>query len=281
MQLTPQNLRTMLRGAPAEAWCSVTVDGAQVERRWLMVLQHEAKTDITHRFGLLDDGTWSALYADGVRVSPLENFGPFLPLLEGSWPETALQIVSALRTLGIPDELAWSFPLDKTLVLGLNSPGYWRTTAEQWLSSGYPLTDEIAALAPDHPRTRARHRERMASIFGTHDTALRAELDAEDGSFLIKLRIDLEWDKNAFNRLTEEMYRYVRERDHDSPIPRWIADGFWYLDSWVREWSSHEAFPRPHGDVYYEAAYERLHALAFWLFTGSPMHEGEEAYAPL
>ncbi len=281
MALTTQNCVTMLKDVPAEAWCSITIDGTHVKRRWLTVFQHEANTGITHRFGLFDDGTWSALYADGIRAFSPGNFVPFLSLLEDSWSDTALRIISAVRALGAPDNLAWSFPLDQTLVLGLRSSEFWRTKAEQWISSGYPLTDELAALAPKHPRVRGRYRERMASIFGRCEAALRAEFDAEDGSFLIKLRVNLDWDKNAFNRLTGEMYQYVRERDPGAPIPRWIAEGFWYVESWVREWSSHEAFARPHGDPYYEAAYERLHALAYWLFTGSSMHEGKEAYAPL
>lgn len=49
----------------------------------------------------------------------------------------------------------------------------------------------------------------------------------------------------------------------------------------TQEWSTHESFPRRHDDDYYEAAYQRLRDLAFWLFTGSPGHEGAEAYAPM
>lgn len=281
MSLTPQAFRTMSRAAPAEAWCSVTVDGTCAERRWITVLEHASDGGVTHRFGLLDDGAWSALYGDGTRVFPVENRAPFLPLLERSWTDVAQEVVAAIRALGMPAKLAWSFPLDEVVVLGLRSSGYWRAKAERWISSDYPLTDEIAALVPEHPRSRARHHERMVSLFGFDDSALRRELEAAEGSFLIKLRTDLEWDRGAFDRLTAEMYEYVRGRDHDAPIPRWVADGFWYLDWWVEDWSSHECFPRPHGEAYYSAAYERLHALAFWLFTGSPMYEGEDEYGPL
>lgn len=281
MPLTTQNLRTILRAVPQQAWSSVAIDGTRLERRWITVLQHASPGGTTHRFGLLDDGTWSALYADGARVFPPGNRVPFLPLLESSWTDVQLRLICAIRALGVPTKVAWSFPLDEVVVLGLHSSEHWRAKAEHWLSSHYPLTDEMAALVPKHPRSLARYRERMASIFGADDTPLRGELEAADGSFLIKLRSELKWDKDAFNHLTKELHRYVRERDHGAPIPRWVAEGFWYVDSWVREWSSHESFPRPHGDAYYEAAYERLHALAFWLFTGSSMHEREDAYDPL
>lgn len=282
MPLTPRDREKMSRGAPAEAWSSVTVDGTHVERRWLTILQYDTEAGVRHRFGLLDDGSWSARYADGERVSRPGNLVPFLPLLARSWPLVALQVVSAVRDLNMPDKLAWTFPLDELVVLGLGSSDHWRAKAEAWISSGYPMTDEMAALVPRHPRSRARHRERMVSIFDANHTPLRAELESAEGSFLIKLRVELKWDKAAFNRLVHEMHKYVRERDHEAPIPRWIAHGFWFLDWWVKLWSSHEVFPRIHGDSYYEAAYERLHLLASWLFNGSPMTQGgEEQYAPL
>lgn len=275
MPLTAKNRLTMLRGAPPEAWCSVIIDGSHVERRWLTVLQHQTGAGIAHRFGLLDDGAWSALYADGHRVFAPGNFVPFLPLLETPWTDLSRDILASVRALGMPETLSWTFPLDDIVVLGLESSEHWRAKAEGWVSSGYPLNDRIAALLPRHRRSRSRERQRMADIFGAHETSLRAELEGAEGSFLAKLRVELQWDKDAFNRLADAMHRYLRERDDAGPVPRWIAAGFWYLDWWVREWSSHEAFPRLHGDSYYEAAYERLHVLAFRLFTGSTMHEGE------
>lgn len=107
-------------------------------------------------------------------------------------------------------------------------------------------------------------------------TTLRRELDGAPGSFLLKLRRDREWDKAAFDRLTAVMLAHVEARDPDEPIERWIAEGFWYLDWFVRDWSRHQDFPRRHAEAYYARACGRLHDLAYWLFLGeSPYQEGE------
>ncbi|WP_344978752.1 hypothetical protein [Streptosporangium fragile] len=40
---------------------------------------------------------------------------------------------------------------------------------------------------------------------------LRREFDAEDGSFLVQLRCDLQWDRQAFSRLEQAMRRVCAE----------------------------------------------------------------------
>jgi len=281
MALTDENIRTMLQAVAPEAWRSVVVDGTAQSRQWLTILEYSVPGGSTHTFGLLDDGTWSALYADHTRVVVPDNRVPFFPLLEDPWRETARRIEAAVQTVGLPAKVAWSFPLDATVLLALRSSEYWREKALRWIDDDYPLTDEIAALAPRAQRVRARHLERMFLVFGNCQEALRHEFEASDGSFLIKLRTHLEWDKNSFNRLTELMLQYLRERPPDAPIPRWVAEGFWFLDGWVRDWSSHPCFPKHHGDEYYAAAYERLHDLAYWLFTGASPYEGASGFDPL
>jgi hypothetical protein len=111
--------------------------------------------------------------------------------------------------------------------------------------------------------------ERDATI----SRVLRDEFGASPGSFLLTLRCNLEWNEHAFNRLTQAMFEYVRTRNRETDIPRWIAEGFWYLDWFVKDWSMHESFPREHDESYYEAAYERLHDLAYWLFVGESIHQ--------
>ena len=110
---------------------------------------------------------------------------------------------------------------------------------------------------------------------------LRREFEAEEGSFLLRLRSELEWDKGAFSALVLAMEGCAAESAGRPSIERWVAEGFWYLDWFVREWSSHPNFPRPHGEAYYEAAYGRLHDLAWWLFMGESPYEGKGPLAPL
>ena len=110
---------------------------------------------------------------------------------------------------------------------------------------------------------------------------LQVEFEGGDGSFLVQLRIGLSWDVAAFNRLTRAMLEVVEARDPADPIPRWLAEGYWYLDWYVREWTSHGAFPRPHSSSYYEQAYQRLHDLAYWLFFGESPCQNASGFGPL
>ncbi len=115
----------------------------------------------------------------------------------------------------------------------------------------------------------------------TPTQVLKEEFEAADGSFLLQLRIDLRWDVAAFDRVTSAMLEVVKARDPVDPIPRWLAEGYWYLDWYVRKWTSHEAFPRPHSSSYYEEAYERIHDLAYWLFFGESPYQNGSGFGPL
>lgn len=99
-------------------------------------------------------------------------------------------------------------------------------------------------------------------------SVLKSEFSAEEGSFLLQLRRDLEWSKASFLRLVSAMQNYVEADPERANIERWVAEGFWYLDHFVKDWSSHPNFKRPYDPGYYEQAYERLHDLAHWLFVG-------------
>lgn len=98
---------------------------------------------------------------------------------------------------------------------------------------------------------------------------LRHEFTAEDHSFLIKLRIDLIWDHDAFLSLTEAMRACCEKHSKTDTLERWLAEGFWYVQRFVRDWTQHPQFPRPYPADYYERAYRRLDDLAEWFFTGS------------
>ena len=105
------------------------------------------------------------------------------------------------------------------------------------------------------------------------EAALRREFDAEPGTFLLALRTELTWSHPAFLRLVEAMQAYV-EREQARPaserdrLDRRTAEGFWYVDGFVRDWSTHPAFPRERGSDDHARACERLRDLAFWYFVG-------------
>lgn len=110
---------------------------------------------------------------------------------------------------------------------------------------------------------------------------LRGEFSAQEGSFLLQLRCDLVWDRAAFTRLTEAMLAYCRTRSDEPTVERWLADGFWYLQWFTREWSSNPDFPRAYSLDYYERAYRRLDDLASWFFSGENPYLGETGFEPL
>lgn len=112
-------------------------------------------------------------------------------------------------------------------------------------------------------------------------TILRHEFEAGEASFLIQLRCDLQWDKVAFGRLSAAMLEACRAGAQDDRLERWLAEGFWYLQTFVRDWSGHPHFPRPHPAAYYDRALTKLDDLAFWFFTGKSPYEGQTGFEPL
>ncbi|WP_073938094.1 hypothetical protein [Streptomyces sp. CB02400] len=97
---------------------------------------------------------------------------------------------------------------------------------------------------------------------------LRREFDAEEGSFLLRLRGDLEWDRAAFTRLERAMRTACEHCQGDEKLDRWLVDGFYEVATWVPMWTSHANFPRPTPEAYYEDCMERISDLAGWFFRG-------------
>ncbi|HEY1391381.1 MAG TPA: hypothetical protein VGF38_22775 [Ktedonobacterales bacterium] len=114
---------------------------------------------------------------------------------------------------------------------------------------------------------------------------LQHEFSGEEGSFLLRLRCDLVWDKAAFSRLTAAMLECCKAYDkgpHIPPtlfgesaydkdsLPRWLAEGFWFTYEFTKGHASHPAWSEKiaREPEYYDKAYDRLFNLADWFFTG-------------
>jgi hypothetical protein len=52
---------------------------------------------------------------------------------------------------------------------------------------------------------------------------LKNEFEAGDGSFLIKLRPGLEWDKDEFSRLISAMQTFCERRRKSEMVEYWLA----------------------------------------------------------
>lgn len=121
------------------------------------------------------------------------------------------------------------------------------------------------------------------------------EFTAEEGSFLLQLRCDLVWDRAAFSHLTEAMLACCKVYDRSQPptlfgpaydaekVPRWLAEGFYYLSFFVRGWTTHPAWKNKtsQDQEYYDKAYERLSDLADWFFTGHSPYMYGKGFEPL
>jgi hypothetical protein len=110
---------------------------------------------------------------------------------------------------------------------------------------------------------------------------LRNEFEAGEGSFLIQLRPHLVWDQTSFTRLILAMQRCCEEFSGAENLDRWMAQGFWYVPSAVRDWTMHENFPRLHPPDYYDKAYRRLDDLAYWFFLGESPYVNGTGFEPM
>jgi hypothetical protein len=110
---------------------------------------------------------------------------------------------------------------------------------------------------------------------------LEQEFRSEPGSFLLRLRIELVWERDAFTRLERAM-RAVCERTQEADqLPRWLAEGYYQVATEVPAWTSHPNFPKPEPADYYAACLERLADLADWFFRGWHAYEEPHAWPDL
>lgn len=109
---------------------------------------------------------------------------------------------------------------------------------------------------------------------------LRREFSGEDDSFLIKLRPGLEWDKEAFSRLTTAMEVCCMRLAGSEMLERWLAEGFWYVSWFVKSWTTNENFPRLYPKAYFDESYQRIDDLAYWFFRGESPYLSEHENGP-
>ncbi|PWU56541.1 hypothetical protein DLJ47_05780 [Micromonospora sp. S4605] len=109
---------------------------------------------------------------------------------------------------------------------------------------------------------------------------LRREFNAEEGSFLLRLRGDLIWDRGAFSRLELAMRMVCATYQERDQLERWLAEGFYEMATYVPGWTSHPNFPRPAAE-YHEACLERIGDLADWFFRGWHAYDETHVWADL
>lgn len=95
---------------------------------------------------------------------------------------------------------------------------------------------------------------------------LQKHFNGEDGSFLLAVR-SFDWDWDAFREMVSAMYDVAAEVKGRDSIETWIAEGFWFCDTWIRSTTGHPSFVRPEREAY-DAALELIGDLAYFLFIG-------------
>jgi hypothetical protein len=68
------------------------------------------------------------------------------------------------------------------------------------------------------------------------------------------------------------MYDVADEIRRKDTIERWIAEGFWYCDTWISDWTNHPNFPRPPEQAHKDAI-GLIHDLSWFLFSGNSPYQ--------
>ena len=98
---------------------------------------------------------------------------------------------------------------------------------------------------------------------------LECEYEKSENSFLLKLRPNMIWDKDSFLELVTAMQICCENYKSKDTIEKWIANGFWYVPQFIRDWTSHPNFPKIYSSRYYEKAYNLLDDLASYFFLAA------------
>jgi hypothetical protein len=72
-----------------------------------------------------------------------------------------------------------------------------------------------------------------------------------------------------------------KANENSDILERWLAEGFWYLQIFVREHTMHPDFQRIYPQQYNEKAFQRLDDLAYWFFMGESPYLDNKGFDPL
>ncbi|NHN24414.1 hypothetical protein FIA58_001895 [Flavobacterium jejuense] len=104
---------------------------------------------------------------------------------------------------------------------------------------------------------------------------IKDELNAEEGSFLLELRTDLNWNHSSFINLLTELNNECKRTNGIPNLSREIASGIWYISDFIKSWTEHKNFPKIYTHEYYEKSYELISDLANTYFMSESPYESE------
>jgi hypothetical protein len=106
---------------------------------------------------------------------------------------------------------------------------------------------------------KVRRREFMVAAGGA---VIAAVIFTLGGKLLYASWTEAQNEKNAL--LKKEI---VKLDAQIANLETWIAQGFWFCDTWIADWTRHPNFPRPPEDAYRDAI-NLVHDLSYFMFFG-------------
>jgi hypothetical protein len=104
---------------------------------------------------------------------------------------------------------------------------------------------------------------------------LKDELNAENGSFLLELRSDLNWNHKSFINLLNGLFAEYKRTKGNPDLSRDIASGIWYISDFIENWTKHPDFPKIYSNEYYETAYQLIYDLSYAYFMAEIPYTSE------
>lgn len=104
---------------------------------------------------------------------------------------------------------------------------------------------------------------------------IKDELNAEEGSFLLELRTDLNWNHSSFVNLLTELNNECKRTKGNPNLSREIASGIWFISDFIKNWTEHKNFPKIYPQEYYAKSYELITDLANTYFMTESLYESE------
>jgi hypothetical protein len=134
--------------------------------------------------------------------------------------------------------------------------------------------------APEHAHDEAVPSDDASQELVWPWDVLRAEQQADDGTFTELVRHELRWDADAFRRLEEAMVAACSQLDGHTRIDRWVGEGFWCWTAVVPELTVHPHFTAPEAH-YLRRCLARLRDLGSWFFNGTSPYGPDHVWEPV
>lgn len=106
------------------------------------------------------------------------------------------------------------------------------------------------------------------------------EFRGEENSFLITIRCDLKWSHTKFVKLINTMRDYCKQKQSNDPLDKEIAQGFWFVSWFIKDWTSHPDFRKANkfSEDYFNQSYELIYDLSYWYFMEESIYSEEKDF---